>query len=392
VSETRATAPGTPRAFTPPTRGPAAGARIAPEAPRAPAKIAAHEEAAAEHQQAYSDRYAAPAAAHAAYQHHEAPALAHDGNYAYDEQGEYDEQYDYADQAPLPRKRYGMWAVAAVLGVAVVGTAGAVGYRSIGGSAESQVPVIKADAAPAKLVPPAPAREPTRTASLDVGARGQGERLVSKEEQPVDLDSKLAAARANASNVTTGTIGSSPSMMALASAPSTAAAEPSGPKKVKTIAIRPDGSPASPAAAPNRIANASDTGMRPADPSTRLQAGRPGAPLATAPEADAARPSRSASLGPNVTSPAAPAVPAGTHMVQLASQKSESDAQAAYRTLQSKYPNILGSRQASIKRVEIADKGTFYRAQVGPFASGDQAGDFCNSLKAVGGQCIVQRN
>jgi cell division septation protein DedD len=88
----------------------------------------------------------------------------------------------------------------------------------------------------------------------------------------------------------------------------------------------------------------------------------------------------------------APAVPVGGPMVQLASQKTEPDAQSAYRALQAKYPNILSGRQATIKRVEIADKGTFYRAQVGPFASADQASDFCNSLKAVGGQCIVQRN
>jgi hypothetical protein len=29
---------------------------------------------------------------------------------------------------------------------------------------------------------------------------------------------------------------------------------------------------------------------------------------------------------------------------------------------------------------------------VGPFASANEAGELCSSLKAAGGQCIVQRN
>ena len=32
------------------------------------------------------------------------------------------------------------------------------------------------------------------------------------------------------------------------------------------------------------------------------------------------------------------------------------------------------------------------RAMVGPFGSSDEAGRFCSSLKAAGGQCIIQKN
>jgi cell division septation protein DedD len=78
--------------------------------------------------------------------------------------------------------------------------------------------------------------------------------------------------------------------------------------------------------------------------------------------------------------------------VQLSSQKTEADAQASYRVLQSKYPALLGNRQAIIRRVDLGEKGVFYRAQVGPFASADEASDFCGSLKAAGGQCLVQKN
>ena len=37
-------------------------------------------------------------------------------------------------------------------------------------------------------------------------------------------------------------------------------------------------------------------------------------------------------------------------------------------------------------------KGVYYRAMVGPFASSEEASQFCGSLKAAGGQCFVQRN
>ncbi len=54
---------------------------------------------------------------------------------------------------------------------------------------------------------------------------------------------------------------------------------------------------------------------------------------------------------------------------------------------------MLGGRSANIRRVDLGDKGgVFYRAQVGSFATSEQATAFCNSLKAAGGQCIVQRN
>jgi cell division protein FtsN len=52
---------------------------------------------------------------------------------------------------------------------------------------------------------------------------------------------------------------------------------------------------------------------------------------------------------------------------------------------------VLSGREASIKRVELSG-GTWYRAQVGGFASSTQANEFCDNLKAAGGQCIVQRN
>jgi hypothetical protein len=73
----------------------------------------------------------------------------------------------------------------------------------------------------------------------------------------------------------------------------------------------------------------------------------------------------------------------------LSSQRSETDARFAYRSLQQKYPEILGGRDAVIRRSDDASQGTFYRVEVGPFERG-KADEFCNSLRSSGGQCVPQ--
>lgn len=77
--------------------------------------------------------------------------------------------------------------------------------------------------------------------------------------------------------------------------------------------------------------------------------------------------------------------------LQVTSQRSEAEAKAVFNSLRSKYPAILGDRQAVIRRADLGNKGVYYRAQIGP-VSAEQAGQQCNQLKAVGGQCFVQYN
>ena len=82
----------------------------------------------------------------------------------------------------------------------------------------------------------------------------------------------------------------------------------------------------------------------------------------------------------------------GSYLVQVSSQRSEADAQAAFRSVKSKYSSVLGDRQPVIRRADVAGKGTYYRAMVGPFSTRDQAIQLCSSLKAAGGDCVVQAN
>jgi len=142
---------------------------------------------------------------------------------------------------------------------------------------------------------------------------------------------------------------------------------------VRTTAAPPAAAPRNPASA-NASANA---------PLSLTPQGGPAA--AEAPPARVA-----------AANPASAAVPAasssGGYVVQVSSQKNEADAQASYRTLQSKFPSVLGSRAPLIKRADLGDKGVYYRAMVGPFASQDEATQLCGNLKTAGGQCVVQKN
>jgi cell division septation protein DedD len=115
----------------------------------------------------------------------------------------------------------------------------------------------------------------------------------------------------------------------------------------------------------------------------------------TSEPAPAAPVSRTASIPPAAPTRLTPA-PAtsgtGGYVVQLSSQRSEADAQASFRSLQAKFPTVLGNRDVMVKRADLGPKGTYFRAVVGPFASSGDAEHFCGSLKAAGGQCLIQKN
>jgi hypothetical protein len=238
--------------------------------------------------------------------------------------------------------------------------------------------VIKAKSEPAKIVPTAQNAETPTTKIYDrVVDRGQNDKLVPREEAPIDMKDVVGT--------------TSPRVIPQPTAP---AAAPSGaqqqhalavgePKKVKTIAIRPDMSiaPTSAATAPRNVA-------APAESSG------PAAPPAAIPPRVIPMPS-AAPVAPVQTAAATPTTTAtelGGYLVQVSSQRSESDAQISFRALQAKYPNLLGGWQPIIRRADLGDKGVFYRAQIGPFATAEQAQDVCGSLKAAGGQCIVHKN
>jgi hypothetical protein len=288
----------------------------------------------------------------------------------------------------------------------MLGTAGAYAYRTyVTSSGSTQAPVIIADNSPSKIVP---ANDKKSARSQDrVG--GNDERLVSREEQPVTLQSPGTAAvprvvfpspvQSPASPPTT--TGTTPP-------PAAANAQSSGtdqPKRVRTVTIRPDGGdssgrptgnvPTRAAPPPSARTAAPPPSRAPRDqplsldPNGPAQANVPGRPQPQQRALTPPAPRETPAPGPRVAS--APPSGSGGYLVQVSSQRSESDAQASYRALQGKYSQ-LKSHPPVIRRADLGSKGVYYRAMVGPFESGEQAVQFCNGLKQAGGQCIIHRN
>lgn len=314
--------------------------------------------------------------------------------YGYDQDyPDQDYEQQYAEEAPAKRKG-GMATVIVVLALAVVGTAGAYAYRSFVGSPRSgEPPIIQADAGPNKIVP----NNQSGKQIYDRVGDKSGERVVSREEQPVDVDARSGGPRVifppltqNASPPSTSSV--TPDSRPTGPGVANGTLNGDAPRAIKTLTIRPD--------QPDAIAQAAASGVVPAPTSAppvrpqaapRAAAPVANAPMALSPQAPAAVPeprnNRVASLNPT-----APAPTASGAYVQVSSQKSEADALNSYKALQGKYSGILGSRQATVRRADLGDKGVFYRALVGPFTSTDEATQFCVNLQSAGGKCIVQRN
>src|SRR5262249_3557406 len=153
----------------------------------------------------------------------------------------------------------------------------------------------------------------------------------------------------------------------------------SDPRPVRTVRIQPEQNTPSPERTPSRA-----------------QSQPPPRQAAAAPPAYAPPPAgegRVAGVAP-VVAPEAPAsrtVEAAGFVVQVSAQRSEAEAQAAFRTLQTKY-SALNGREPLIRRKDLGEKGIFFAAQVGPFGVKSDADQLCETLRAAGGACFVQRN
>jgi sporulation related protein len=330
-----------------------------------------------------------------------APSEPHDQAYA-DEA--YDYQDDYSEDEAEPKRRGRMAIVFSVLALAVFGVGGAYAYRTYMGSGRTgEPPIIRADAAPTKIIP-APSDAGTKVPDRMVSGDGN-EKIVPREEVPVDV------------NARSGPRVVFPPINQSVSPPSTASVTPGAtpstgngtlsnnePRKIKTLSVRGDQSDAAatPVAPPATPLTAAKPAARTAAPATRAassanaSAANPGGgPLSLAPQgqpAAAEPPVQTAAASPTQNVPSQPATANGGYLVQVSSQRNEADAQASYKALQGKFPSVLGSRSPLIKRADLGDKGVYYRAMVGPFNSSEEASQFCGSLKSAGGQCVIQRN
>ncbi len=335
----------------------------------------------------------------------------------------------YEVSSPPPRRTG--WAATALSVVALIGigVGSALAYRTFFGNGIPEFsvpPIIRASAEPTKVAPPPPKND-TTTAKINFdrfGDRSQNEKVVVREEKPVDPKTIVTAPPppvAPAISVAPPS-GPAPAAQAMANFPNPPSVL-TEPKRVRTVTVRPD----QPDPAVKPLATTSPPPAR--RQAMALTPPAANAPLDVTPQASARLPARGVaaplpaartanaplSLAPTVGLPpprpaaiatapariaAAPArtaaAPAasqnGRYLVQVSSQRSEGDAQNAFRNIQSRYSSVLGGHQSVIRRADLGSKGVYYRAMVGPFSTRDQAVQLCVSLKAAGGDCVVQSN
>jgi hypothetical protein len=328
-----------------------------------------------------------------------------DDAYGFQDEEEYDDGEEEEEEAP--RRSNGLAKFAVILALGVIGTGGAFAYRSYMGSSRSgDPPIIRADNSPTKILTPVPVDGITK---LPDRLGDQGEKMVSREETPVDVNSRSVSPRVvfpmpNQSGAAPPPASSAaandamqmpPIAMPDAPAPSSGTMPAGEPRRIKTLSVHGDqadngatgatGATATTAAPPKAMKGRNP----PAAANASANAPMPIAPQGAAPAPAADK--KMAAVAPTQDADAAPTADSG-YLVQVSSQKSEADAQASFRSLKAKYADAMGSYSAPvIKKVDIPGKGVMYRAMIGPFDTSEAANQFCSTLKTAGGQCLVPR-
>lgn len=377
--------------------------------------------------------------------------------YPYHEQpAEYDEQQPHAavpaeDEMPdlEPRRsRKGLYTAAALIVVGVVGVGAAMSLRGTTTRPDGQPPTISAANGPTKVEPANPGGADIPNQNKQIYERPSDTpvgktKVVSGEEQPVDVQQAARSLPARVVMPGPGSgVATTPAANALSQAPASiprdvVPSEPAltpvppvpglgEPRRVRTVSIRPDGTPApaatstasytngaaplatgsAPAARPSAIVPAdpttttattttSTTQPRPRPSNVQVQepakvqdrAATPAA--ATTPSA----PLRIANAAPAAAAPATAAIRSGTgdFVVQLGAPGSESEARATFAALQRKYPDQLGGQPPIVRKTELAGGKTVFRLRVGPY-SRDDATTMCAALQSAGGQCFIAKN
>jgi hypothetical protein len=272
------------------------------------------------------------------------------------------------------------------------------------------------------MQPAQPVGDPSKP-NISVLERGvpasKDSKLVQSEEQPVDLG---AAARSNNQRPPRAGEPGAPVTLAPPPPPPVANSLFAEPKKVKAIAVRPDGSiidpntPAAPAPASTAPKLADKPAAAPAGKPTDMASLvastanlEPPKAVARAPEAKpvaapvpAARPANAAPMNINPAAAAAPlstpspapittaSATSGTYAVQLVGTTSSDEAKAGLERVNTKYRSDLGAYRPTIVKEEVGGR-TVFRVRVINLSS-DDANKLCAKLKASGGTCFVARS
>ncbi|MGI6852961.1 SPOR domain-containing protein [Mesorhizobium sp. 1B3] len=347
----------------------------------------------------------------------------------------------YVETRRAPQRR-GLMIAAIVGGVAVLGGVGA--FALSFGDGTDVPAIVKADDSPIKVRPenPGGTTVPNQDSKVYQTVAGAGtaaapaqQKLISSAEEPVDMTAKAPEPEVIPSGVNDGEAldDGDDQIAAITKAedriePSSAADQAGTdntevaavtPRRVRTMVVRPDGTlvpredPAPVAVPEPRAAAEAMMESQPADASAepKVAAASPAATSALkpanvpvsatsgTPASVPVAPSRPADQPVNVVGEVKPdqvasistgAPAAGGWSMQIASQPSEEAAKSSFQDLARRYAGVLGGREATIVKAEIAGKGTYWRVRV-PAGSRNDAISLCESYKAAGGNCFVSK-
>ncbi len=144
----------------------------------------------------------------------------------------------------------------------------------------------------------------------------------------------------------------------------------------KLVAVAPAAAPPPPASEPKPAAQA-EPAKPAAEPPKQAAVSPPPKPQPAAKAPSKPKPEKAAG--------------AGSYRVQLASFRTSKAANDAWSKLRKSNISLLRDLTAHVTRVELGQKGTFYRLQAGSFAQEGRARSICTELKARQVDCLVVR-
>ncbi|MBY0321315.1 MAG: SPOR domain-containing protein [Reyranella sp.] len=142
--------------------------------------------------------------------------------------------------------------------------------------------------------------------------------------------------------------------------------------------------PAAPKPPDTEVAAKTPTPLQAATPASVT----PGAP-APAPAVTETKPAAPTESGPSIASLIDNmSGPAGGWRVQVASVKNEDVAKSTWARLQSAHGDVMANLRMTAVRVDLGDKGVWYRVQGGPLDE-KQAQSVCSTLKTRKADCVL---
>ena len=122
----------------------------------------------------------------------------------------------------------------------------------------------------------------------------------------------------------------------------------------------------------------------------------PESPRAGAQRGAAGPPNPGAAIQPSSAQPPSPAKVSGTAsavggvLLQIGSFKSEAEARQTWSVFAKRHAMAV-AYQPDVERVDLGEKGIWYRLRLGGFADKQSAAAFCDRLRAQGANCLIAR-